>query len=140
MTDPTETPDNSPASPDRRAFLKTAGAVGAAGATLAAPLAGPMHGKYSLAPVSTAQAQPAAPKLSAQPWWPSKWGAADELGASNHITPQKVLDTAKWIRDGKVYKLGRVYEYGMPLFGSRAFSLRIPGGPTGGPFGENKLV
>jgi hypothetical protein len=71
MTDPTETLDNSAPSPHRRAFLKTAGAVGAAGA-LAAPLAGPMHGKYSLAPVAAAQAQPAMPKLSAQPWWPSK--------------------------------------------------------------------
>ena len=28
----------------------------------------------------------------------------------------------------------------MPLFGKRAFTLRIPGGPTGGPFGENQLV
>ena len=28
----------------------------------------------------------------------------------------------------------------MPLFGARAFTLRIPGGPTGGPFGANKLV
>jgi hypothetical protein len=135
MTDPTETADQSPASPDRRAFLKTAGAVGAAGA-----LAGPVHGKYALAPISTAQAQPATPKLSAEKWWPSKWGATDELGASNHMTPQKVLDAAKWIRDGKVYKLGRVYEQGMPLFGARAFTLRIPGGPTGGPFGDNKLV
>ena len=135
MTDSTETPDDSQASPDRRNFLKTAGAIGAAGA-----LAGPAHGKYSLAPISTAQAQPAAPKLSTEKWWPSKWGAQDEAGASNHITPQKVLDAAKSIRDGKVYKLGRVYEYGMPLFGVRAFTLRIPGGPTGGPFGENKLV
>jgi kynurenine formamidase len=139
MTDPTEIPDEPPESPNRRAFLKTAGAVGAAGA-LTAPLAGPMHGKYALAPISAAQAQPATPKLSAEKWWPSKWGATDELGATNHITPQKVLDTAKWIRDGKVYKLGRVYEAGMPLFGARAFTLRIPGGPTGGPFGENKLV
>ena len=28
----------------------------------------------------------------------------------------------------------------MPLFGSRVFALRIPGTPTGGPFGKNKLV
>ena len=28
----------------------------------------------------------------------------------------------------------------MPLFGTRAFSMTIPGGPTGGPFGSNKLV
>ena len=32
------------------------------------------------------------------PWWPSKWGAADEAGSSNQITPAKVLDAAKWIQ------------------------------------------
>ena len=96
---------------------------------------------YSPFPIASAQAQPAAGvKLSAEKWWPSKWGAEDEAGASNHITPAKVLDAAKWIRDGKVYKMGRVYEQAMPCFGQRAFLLRIPGGPTGGPFGENKLV
>ena len=51
-----------------------------------------------------------------------------------------MLDAAKLIRDGKVYRLGRVYEAGMPLFGTRTFSMTIPGGPTGGPFGANKLV
>ena len=119
---------------DRRAFLKTAG-LGAVGA-----VAGAAHGKFALAPISPAQAQVAASALSQQKWWPSKWGADDEAGASNHITPEKVLDTIKSIKDGKTYKLGRVYEAGMPLFGQRAFVLRIPGGPTGGPFGANKLV
>src|SRR5437660_1167933 len=28
----------------------------------------------------------------------------------------------------------------MPLFGARIFALRIPGGPTGGPFGDNRMV
>src|ERR1700761_3312771 len=123
---------------DRRTLLRTAGLAGAAGAALA----GAMHGKFSLAPISEAQAQtPAAfPKGTDKPWWPSKWGADDEAGASNHITPEKVLDTVKWIKDGKIYKLGRNYESAMPLFGARAFTLRIPGGPTGGPFGENKMV
>ena len=46
----------------------------------------------------------------------------------------------KWIKDGKIYRIGRVYEVGMPKFGERAFTLRIPGSPTGGPFGANKLV
>jgi kynurenine formamidase len=125
-----------PPSPDRRNFLKTAAVASAAGA-----VAGTAHGKFGLAPIASAQAQPVAPpKLAAEKWWPSKWGADDEAGASNHITPAKVLETAKLIRDGKVYKLGRVYEQGMPCFGQRAFLLRIPGGPTGGPFGENKLV
>jgi kynurenine formamidase len=119
---------------DRRGFLKTAG-LGAVGA-----VAGAAHGKFALAPISPAQAQVAATAASAQKWWPSKWGADDEAGASNHITPDKVLDAIKWIKDGKTYKLGRVYEAGMPLFGQRVFALRIPGSPTGGPFGSNKLV
>jgi kynurenine formamidase len=120
-------------SEDRRQFLKTASLLGAAGA-----VAGTVHGKFGLAPITQAQAQTGA--AAPAKWWPSKWGATDEAGASNHITPAKVLDAAKWIRDGKVYKIGRVYETGMPLFGARAFTLRIPGGPTGGPFGANKLV
>jgi kynurenine formamidase len=73
-------------------------------------------------------------------WWPSKWGAQDEAGASNLITPQKVLEAARLIKTGKIYELGRVYESAMPLFGSRMFALRIPGTPTGGPFGKNQLV
>ena len=130
-------PQDEPASADRRGFFKTA-AVGAAGA-----LAGAAHGKFGLSPISTAQAQTAAvapPKLSTEKWWPSKWGAADEAGASNHITPAKVLESMKWVKDGKVYKIGRPYETGMPMFGARVFALRIPGAPSGGPFGDNKLV
>jgi kynurenine formamidase len=131
-----DAPGDAAPSGDRRQFLKTAGVIGAGA------VAGAAHGKFGLAPVTPAQAQQAggAPALSERPWWPSKWGAGDEAGASNHITPAKVLDAAKWIRDGKVYKIGRTYEQGMPLFGARAFTLRIPGGPTGGPFGGNKLV
>ena len=83
---------------------------------------------------------PASAATSTAPWWPSRWGAGDQAGASNWITPEKVLDAVKLIRDGKIYRLGRVYEAGMPLFGTRSFSLTIPGGPTGGPFGANKLV
>ena len=122
------------AATDRRGFMKTAATVGVVG------VAGAIHGKYASAPlVAQAQAQ-TAPAGSARPWWPSKWGAGDEAGATNHITPAKVLDVARNIRDGKIYRLGRTYEAAMPLFGARVFALRIPGSPTGGPFGENKLV
>src|SRR5205085_5582080 len=31
-------------------------------------------------------------------------------------------------------------EHGMPLPGNRHFSLTIPGSPTGGPFGKNRMV
>ena len=74
------------------------------------------------------------------PWWPSPWGAEDERGASNRITPERVLEAARLIREGKIYSLGRLYEAGMPGFGNRHFSLTIPGVPTGGPFGENRIV
>jgi kynurenine formamidase len=73
-------------------------------------------------------------------WWPSQWGADDQRGAANRLTPGKVQEAARLIQAGKIYSLGRVYENGMPLYGNRHFSLTIPGSPTGGPFGENKMV
>jgi kynurenine formamidase len=112
---------------DRRKLL-TAGLVGGAVAA-GALVAGAAH------------AQQVAQAPAGAPFWPHpKWGKDDSAGASNWITPAKVLDAAKWIKDGKIYRIGRVYESGMPKFGERAFTLRIPGGPTGGPFGTNKLV
>ena len=73
-------------------------------------------------------------------WWPSEWGAEDERGAANRLTPERVIAAARLITEGKVYSLGRVYEPGMPSFGNRHFSLTLPGRPTGGPFGENQVV
>jgi kynurenine formamidase len=62
----------------------------------------------------------------AQRWYPSRWGAEDQRGAANRMTPAKTLEAKELIREGKVYQLGRVYEAGMPMFGSRTYSLRIP--------------
>jgi kynurenine formamidase len=59
-------------------------------------------------------------------WYPSRWGADDQRGAANRLTPAKVLDAKALITKGTVYQLGRVYESGMPMFGTRHFSLRIP--------------
>lgn len=73
-------------------------------------------------------------------WWPSEWGAGDQRGAANRITPDRVRLASKLIRDGAIYPLGRVYEHGMPLPGKRHFSLTIPGSPTGGPDGANAVV
>jgi kynurenine formamidase len=73
-------------------------------------------------------------------WWPSEWGANDERGAANRLSPAKVLEANRLIRTGKIYSLGRLYEHGMPNPGKRHFSLTIPGRPTGGPEGQNRLV
>ena len=64
--------------------------------------------------------------LGQDKWYPSRWGAADQRGAANRITPAKVLDAKAMITKGTVYQLGRVYEAGMPLFGSRHYSLKVP--------------
>jgi kynurenine formamidase len=59
-------------------------------------------------------------------WYPSRWGADDQRGAANRLTPAKVLDAKNAITKGVVYQLGHVYEPGMPMFGTRHYSLRIP--------------
>lgn len=73
------------------------------------------------------------------PFWPNaEWGSQDQAGASNRITPQKVLDALTLATSGKVYELGQVYEEGMPLFGNRSYSMILPS--KGEPWGENKLM
>jgi kynurenine formamidase len=71
-------------------------------------------------------------------FYPSRWGADDQRGAANRITPAKVLEARDLITRGTVYQLGHVYESGMPLFGTRHFSLRIP--QTYGPMGSNRTM
>jgi len=73
-------------------------------------------------------------------WWPSEWGPGDQRGAANRLTAERAKQASRLIRDGKVYSLGRLSEYGMPLPGKRHFSLTIPGSPTGGPNGKNQGV
>jgi kynurenine formamidase len=86
----------------------------------------------------------AAPPASETPigarWWPSEFGADDQRGAVNRITPEKVIEARDLITHGRIYQLGRVYEHGMPLPGKRHFSLTIPGSPTGPPLGRNQMV
>src|SRR3954453_22470398 len=52
------------------------------------------------------------------------------------MTPQKVLDALKLIRTGEIVSLGMPYDTRMPIAPGRAFALRMPGGPTGGPYGN----
>jgi kynurenine formamidase len=68
----------------------------------------------------------------------SPFGADDQRGAANRITPAKVLEAVRLVRQGKVLDFGRVYEKGMPVFGNRVFALFTP--TSGGPFGDNKTT
>lgn len=127
----------------RRDFLLGgAQVVGGAAAALAAQAvaAEPALAQASVTgpridPIPPAAETPIGPK-----WWPSRWGPDDEAGASNWMTPEKLLQAVRLIRSGKVYEIGRVAEQHMPLFGERGFLLRMVGSPTGGPFGENRIV
>jgi len=78
-----------------------------------------------------------------KPWWPSEWGADDQLGALNRLTPAKILEATRLITTGTIYDMTFVYEESMPLFSltpyHRKYTLIVPGGPTSGPVGENKL-
>ncbi len=68
----------------------------------------------------------------------SPWGPDDQRGATNRLTPAKTVEAASLIKQGKVYQLGRPYEAGMPLYGSRSYNLTIP--EMRGPLGPNRLT
>ena len=67
---------------------------------------------------------------------PSKWGAADERGAANHMRPESVLRATRLIKTGEVIELGWVLSMDMPFFGTRRFDVHLK--RTGGPMGTNK--
>jgi kynurenine formamidase len=68
---------------------------------------------------------------------PSPWGAHDERGAANHMTPETVLKGLRLVKEGKIYELGRVLEAAMPTFGTRRFGLHTA--RSSGPTGTNQL-
>ena len=89
--------------------------------------------------VTVLSPHPAAGQTRAEgPWWPHPiWGPNDQAGASNWITPAKILEAVLLVKTGKVYELGHVYERGMPLLGQRSFAMFIA---PGAPSGANQLV
>jgi kynurenine formamidase len=73
------------------------------------------------------------------PWWPNaEWGAMDQAGASNRITPEKIVASLRLVQTGRVFEIGQVYERGMPLGGTRDFALRLV--PAIEPTGQNRVL
>ena len=56
---------------------------------------------------------------------PSKWGAADTIGAANYVNPARVLAATKLVKKGESHPLGIVVEPGMPAFPPRTISLQV---------------
>ncbi len=75
-------------------------------------------------------------------WWPNPlWGGDDESGSTNwYKKPEVVKRAIAQVKKGITIKIGQPYSGDMPLFGSRTFALRIPGSPTGGPYGPNQVM
>jgi kynurenine formamidase len=82
-------------------------------------------------------------------WWPSRYGADDERGTLNEITPHKVVAAARLVRTGRVYDLGRTLHADVPRFEGRFWqqtlvtsahiiNARRAGGELGG-WGRNSL-
>jgi kynurenine formamidase len=54
-------------------------------------------------------------------WWPSRWGADDQAGALNEITPDVVLAAVSLVRRGVVHDLAHELHAGVPAFPGRTF-------------------
>lgn len=51
---------------------------------------------------------------SGEKWYPSKWGATDELGTLNTLSPAKMLAALSLVKQGRVLSLGHPIFVGMP--------------------------
>jgi kynurenine formamidase len=56
---------------------------------------------------------------------PSKWGADDTIGSANLVTPERTLEAAKLIKQGKSMPLGITIGTDTPAFPPRSLNLQI---------------
>ena len=59
--------------------------------------------------------------VTSEPWWPSAFGANDQLGMLNHVDDAKRRAALALVRDGRMYDLGRVLDERVPVFPGRYF-------------------
>lgn len=100
------------------------------------------HLGFGLAGLLAAATAGVSPATAQQNWFPSKYGAQDEIGAANLLTPQRAMEAAKLVTTGKTYPLGIEVGRTTPAFPPRSFSVTIvqPGQVHGATLGETKLT
>jgi kynurenine formamidase len=59
------------------------------------------------------------------PWWPSRYGADDQLGTLNEITPPVTARAARLVQRGETVDLGRVLDEDTPKFPGRFWHQTI---------------
>jgi len=77
-----------------------------------------------------------------EPWHPSKYGAADTLGALNNLGPADVVRATRLVRHGKVYPLGVPTGPQSAAYGERRYTVEIspPPGTLPPPIGANRVT
>lgn len=85
----------------------------------------PLPGPIATSPPPEVAAPSPTPAPAAAPWWPSRYGAEDELGALNEVTPAKVQEAAALIKEGKVYDLQMPLVAGAPAFPPRYYQFSL---------------
>ncbi|MCF2525342.1 cyclase family protein [Bradyrhizobium sp. G127] len=80
---------------------------------------------YLTLTLSAALLAAAATTAQAQDWTKSKWGAADEIGAANYMTPELAVKAAQLVKTGKTYALGIPVDSKTPAYPPRGFKVTI---------------
>jgi len=71
---------------------------------------------------------PVSDKPLQENWAPSKWGADDKAGSSNHTrNPANVRKALATIKQFRVITVGKYYHREIPAFGPRGWQMTIPG-------------
>lgn len=87
---------------------------------LAASAAGPAwSGEGGGSTVSDSRADLAGLPDGLAPWWPSRYGADDEIGTLNELTPARIVEAVRLVRQGERIDLGRVLDKDTPVFPGR---------------------
>ncbi|MHC9241361.1 cyclase family protein [Pseudomonas aeruginosa] len=84
----------------------------------------------------------AAQAASAADWYPSAYGAKDEIGAANLLIPDVVKQAVGLVRTGKTYPLAVPVDKHLPAFRHRSFNLYNiqPGEQAGQSLGPNRFT
>jgi kynurenine formamidase len=93
--------------------------------------------------MTEATAHASAPAQGDERWWPSPFGADDQLGMLNHIDGAKRRSALGLVHEGRLYDLGHVLDETVPVFPGRYFRQTLVTtahhANTAMPVGDNRV-
>lgn len=84
-----------------------------------------MHSFTSLTATTATLMLAALPAIAQGDCKPSKWGANDQIGAANLVTPERTKAALALVKQGKAHPLGIVIDSTTPAFPPRSLSIEI---------------